>query len=407
MSSKLFSVMNDLKTNIFGGQSYVGANAPGSTTPILRKSAIEMADRSPTSRLDNDPLQFASVSYPRDIVNDGTNGHYMLFYINVQNKTKFNYKGPGGIDIGGVSVESVAQDDTTTLPGTRTIKQGEEFISNGAVNKVSYQDAQSDLRGQRNRSDLIQLSRNKQNLEGNLANGLGNDLTSRVTDSIAIYLPPNVTDNLAQTYNATETGILGFTLASGGKFLDQFRSRDFRAASGTALSALGAVFETALKQSGSALIDTLTSSEGSYELANKVFNRGANPYLEVLYGGPTLRTFNYSFKFAPKNKDEKDDVQKIITMFRFHSAPEQQSNTMFFTLPSEFDIHYMYQAEDGIANENLHYPKIATCVLQSVSTNFTPNGVKSHHDGSPVTITMDLTFLETETITKDHINDGF
>ena len=407
MSSKLFSVMNDLKTNIFGGQSYVGANAPGSTTPILRKGAIEMADVSPTSRLDNDPLAFSSVSYPRDIVNDGTNGHYMLFYINVQNKTKFNYKGPGGVDIGGVSVENVAQDDTTTLPGSRTIKQGEEFISNGAVNRVSYQDAQSDLRGKMNKSDLIQLSRNKQNLEGNLANSLGNDLTSRVTDSIAIYLPPNVTDSLTQTYNATETGILGFTLASGGKFLDQFRNRDMMAASGTALSALGGIFEEALKQSGSALIETLTSSEGSYELANKVFNRGANPYLEVLYGGPQLRTFNYSFKFAPKNEKEKDDVQKIIQMFRFHSAPEQQNNTMFFTLPSEFDIHYMYQAEDGIANENLHYPKIATCVLQSVNTNFTPNGVKSHYDGSPVMITMDLSFLETETITKDHINDGF
>ena len=407
MSSKLFSVMNDLKTNIFGGQSYVGANAPGSTTPILRKGAIEMADVSPTSRLDNDPLKFSSVSYPRDIVNDGTNGHYMLFYINVQNKTKFNYKGPGGVDLGGVRVEKVAQDDTTTLPGSRTIKQGEEFISNGAVNRVSYQDAQSDLRGKMNKSDLIQLSRNKQNLEGNLANSLGNDLTSRVTDSIAIYLPPNVTDSLTQTYNATETGILGFTLASGGKFLDQFRNRDMMAASGTALSALGGIFEEALKQSGSALIETLTQSEGSYELANKVFNRGANPYLEVLYGGPQLRTFNYSFKFAPKNEKEKDDVQKIIQMFRFHSAPEQQNNTMFFTLPSEFDIHYMYQAEDGIANENLHYPKIATCVLQSVNTNFTPNGVKSHYDGSPVMITMDLSFLETETITKDHINDGF
>ena len=37
----------------------------------------------------------------------------------------------------------------------------------------------------------------------------------------------------------------------------------------------------------------------------------------------------------------------------------------------------------------------------------TPNGVKSHHDGSPVMITMDLQFLETEMITKDHINEGF
>ena len=93
--SKLFSALNELKTNIFGGQSYVRTDTPGSSNGvnILRKSNIEMLERSPTSRLDNDPLAFASVSYPHDIVNDGTNGHYMLFYINVQNKTKFPYRG--------------------------------------------------------------------------------------------------------------------------------------------------------------------------------------------------------------------------------------------------------------------------------------------------------------------------
>ena len=404
--SNIFSALNNLKTNIFGGQSYVGANAPGSNTPILRKSAIELADRSPTSRLDNDPLHFSSISYPRDIVNDGTNGHYMLFYINVQNKTKFNYKGPGGVDVGGVNVFTESED--IYKQGELVSPQGTEYTTSGNTSKPSYSDEFSKLRGTMSETDLIKLSRNKQNREGFLSNSLGNRLTSRVTDSIAIYLPPNVTDSYANSYNATETGFLGFMLASGGKFLDQFRQKDMMSASGTALSALSGVFEEALKQSGSALIETFTAAEGGYELANKIFGRSANPYLEVLYGGPQLRTFNYSFKFAPKNEDEKNDVQKIIQMFRFHSAPEHRNDhNMFLGLPSEFDIHYMYQAEDGVANENTHYPKIATCVLQNVTTNFTPNGVKSHADGSPVVITMDLQFLETELITKDHINEGF
>jgi hypothetical protein len=404
--SSIFSALNNLKTNIFGGQSYVGADAPGSNTPILRKSAIELADRSPTSRLDNDPLHFSSISYPRDIVNDGTNGHYMLFYINVQNKTKFNYKGPGGVDVGGVNVFTESED--IYKQGELVSPQGTEYTTSGNTSKPSYSDEFSKLRGTMSETDLIKLSRNKQNREGFLSNSLGNRLTSRVTDSIAIYLPPNVTDSYANSYNATETGFLGFMLASGGKFLDQFRQKDMMAASGTALSSLSGVFEEALKQSGSALIETFTAAEGGYELANKIFGRSANPYLEVLYGGPQLRTFNYSFKFAPKNEDEKNDVQKIIQMFRFHSAPEHRNDhNMFLGLPSEFDIHYMYQAEDGVANENTHYPKIATCVLQNVTTNFTPNGVKSHADGSPVVITMDLQFLETELITKDHINEGF
>ena len=404
--SNIFSASNNLKTNIFGGQSYVGADAPGSNTPILRKSAIELADRSPTSRLDNDPLHFSSISYPRDIVNDGTNGHYMLFYINVQNKTKFNYKGPGGVDVGGVNVFTESED--IYKQGELVSPQGTEYTTSGNTSKPSYSDEFSKLRGTMSETDLIKLSRNKQNREGFLSNSLGNKLTTRVTDSIAIYLPPNVTDSYANSYNATETGFLGFMLASGGKFLDQFRQKDMMSASGTALSALSGVFEEALKQSGSALIETFTAAEGGYELANKIFGRSANPYLEVLYGGPQLRTFNYSFKFAPKNEDEKNDVQKIIQMFRFHSAPEHRNDhNMFLGLPSEFDIHYMYQAEDGVANENTHYPKIATCVLQNVTTNFTPNGVKSHADGSPVVITMDLQFLETELITKDHINEGF
>ena len=404
--SNIFSALNNLKTNIFGGQSYVGADAPGSNTPILRKSAIELADRSPTSRLDNDPLHFSSISYPRDIVNDGTNGHYMLFYINVQNKTKFNYKGPGGVDVGGVNVFTESED--IYKQGELVSPQGTEYTTSGNTSKPSYSDEFSKLRGTMSETDLIKLSRNKQNREGFLSNSLGNKLTTRVTDSIAIYLPPNVTDSYANSYNATETGFLGFMLASGGKFLDQFRQKDMMSASGTALSALSGVFEEALKQSGSALIETFTAAEGGYELANKIFGRSANPYLEVLYGGPQLRTFNYSFKFAPKNEDEKNDVQKIIQMFRFHSAPEHRNDhNMFLGLPSEFDIHYMYQAEDGVANENTHYPKIATCVLQNVTTNFTPNGVKSHADGSPVVITMDLQFLETELITKDHINEGF
>ena len=75
----LFSALNSLKANIFGAPS------TGETTPILRKSAIELADTSPLSRMGDDPFQFSSISYPRDVTNDMQSGHYMLFYVNVQN----------------------------------------------------------------------------------------------------------------------------------------------------------------------------------------------------------------------------------------------------------------------------------------------------------------------------------
>ena len=67
--------------------------------------------------------------------------------------------------------------------------------------------------------------------------------------------------------------------------------------------------------------------------------------MEVIFDAMDMRSFTYNFTFAPKNTQERDDVQDIIKMFRFHMAPELKgAQHRFLTLPSTFDIHYMYQA---------------------------------------------------------------
>ena len=43
----------------------------------------------------------------------------------------------------------------------------------------------------------------------------------------------------------------------------------------------------------------------------------------------------------------------------------------------------------------------------NTAVNYTPNGVKSFEDGGPTTITMTLTFKETELLTKDLIAEGY
>ena len=186
------------------------------------------------------------------------------------------------------------------------------------------------------------------------------------------------------------------------------RNNDFeRAAKSITGTAKGIVMESA-KKAVSGMIEGLTEAEGSIELLNSAFGQADNPYMEVLFDKMALRTFTYNFKFAPKNKDERDDVQKIIQLFRFHMAPELKgANNRFLTLPSTFDIHYMFQQADGKASENDFYNRIATCVLESCNVNYTPDGVKSFRDGSPTQITMELQFKETELLTKDRINEGF
>ena len=232
--------------------------------------------------------------------------------------------------------------------------------------------------------------------------------TKRITDSVALYLPPNVTDTTTADYEDAATGLLGFAAAGGGNFINAMKNDDFNAAAQSFIASSEGFASAAVLKAGSALAEGVLGAQGGEGLINKVFGQANNPFMEVLFKNMTLREFTYDFKFAPKNTDERDDVQRIIQLFRFHMNPELKgANGRFVTIPSEFDIHYMYQHKDGKASENDYYNKIATCVLTACDVDYTPNGVRSFDDGSPTQITMKLSFRETELLTKERVNLGY
>ena len=409
MASGLFGALNALKSNILGG------GGTGTTSIIPRNSAIEMADTSPTSALDVDPYQFTSLTYPRDLTNSMQYGHYIQFYINVQNKTTYKYAGyddkGNEITIGVQRVETQKED--ISLGGASPTEYhkmryaGEDYGVGVASTRPSYaSDLHERTNGTKLQSEAVSLSKTKRRRRyGVFAT---NPQTSRITDAISIYLPPNVQDNTLMNYTPAETAMLGYLAASGGAALEAIRANDMRELTKIGLATLGGTLWEMFKTMGGSILETVSGSEGGYDLLNKIYGRTTNPYMEVFFQSPQLRTFQYNFTFAPRNEDERDDVQKIIHMFRFHMAPELRSgHNMFMTLPSEFDIYYMYQAEDGRCSENDFYNKISTCALTACNVDYTPGGVNSHADGSPVKITMNLTFQEMDMITKQRVSEGF
>ena len=168
--------------------------------------------------------------------------------------------------------------------------------------------------------------------------------TERTQDSIAIYLPPNVQNNYTNIQrNAYESYCFTKRQYS---FASAITNNDFRKAAENALGLGVGAFEEMFKNAAASVVETFTQAEGGYELFNKVFGRAANPYLEVMFQGPELRNFNYSFTFAPTSRKEQEEVRDIIKLFRFHQAPEARSNaSLFLGLPSTFDIMYMYQPD--------------------------------------------------------------
>jgi hypothetical protein len=363
--------------------------------------------RRPESKIDSDPFNFSSISYPRDITNEMANGHYMLFYVNVQNKTKYGYdayddKGKS-IRVGDKVIEYIA-------PGADGL---------GVQNKIVYGQDPSYVQRLNNisaggKGNLIQSDGVDLRKGGRSGMGKGTGMsswrptTSRITDSIAIYLPPNVTTTLGTQYEGIAQGALGLAAAGGGKFLEHMRRNDYEAAAKMFLGSAGQIIGAGLQKALAAAGDLFFDTTGTSDLYNKAFGNATNPFMEVFFGGVELRTFRYEFTFSPRNEDETLDVQKIIQLFRFHMVPELQGENMrYLTLPSTFDIHYMYQLSPDVATENNFYHKIATCVLTNCAVDYTPGAVKSFADGAPTQITMNLAFTETELMTKERIDEGF
>ena len=387
----LINALNGLKTNIFGGPS------AGTTTPILRQSAIEMKDNRPTSKAGVDPFAFSSISYPRDVTNDLQNGHYMLFYINVQNRTKYRYKDPYGGDVGGNISVTTLNKETGKLT-TKTSKGGFDLQDKLKLSK---------LQGNYNNNyDVARLHRSKQRSQSGLSSVL--PTTTRITDSVALYLPPSVIDTTSAGYSDSQTGMVGFAVMSGLTTFDSFKRGDYAGAAQNLIDGFGGFLGEGVKKSLTNFAESLTETEGAAGLLNKTIGQADNPFMEVLFDKMSMRSFSYPFTFAPKNQDERDDVQKIIALFRFHMAPEEQkAQARFLTLPSTFDIHYMYQSQEGQASENDFYNRIATCVLESCTVDYTPNGVQSFDDGSPTQIKMTLGFKETQLLTKSLVAAGY
>ena len=396
----LFNALNDLKTNIFGGGN------TGKTTPIIRKSAIGINEESPVSKLDHDPFAYSSIQYPRDLTTNGGIGHYMLFYVNVQDKTKYVYDGADSQPVGGVvEVPGGSYYDTAT---STTITYPSTYKEGGSDERAKYFEGlqRRGGKGFTGNSDAVLLAKEQRKRGSGMSSYL--KTTTRITDSVAIYLPPNVQDTTSAAYTGAATGVIGAAAAGAFGVLENMGKKDYEAAAqGLVDSAKAIVGEAAIK-AATEIAEGLTGAEGTRGLINKAFGQADNPYMEVLFDAMQLRTFTYNFTFSPKNKDETMDVQKIIQLFRFHMSPELKgAANRFLTLPSEFDIHYMYQAQDGQASENDFYNKIATCVCTGCDVNYTPDGVKSFEGGAPSKITMTLTFQETELLTKERIAEGY
>lgn len=131
-----------------------------------------------------------------------------------------------------------------------------------------------------------------------------------------------------------------------------------------------------------------------------------NPNMELLFNGPTLRNFRFSFKMTPRSPEEAEQCKLIIRTFKMNMAPKVTSGrgeqSLFLNTPNVFELRY----KSGAANHPFLH-RFKECFLTDISVNYTGEGVYATYENrEPVSMIMDLTFKELEPIyDQDYFDD--
>ena len=119
-----------------------------------------------------------------------------------------------------------------------------------------------------------------------------------------------------------------------------------------------------------------------------------NPNAEMLFQGPVIRDFAFSFIMIARSQEEGQRIRKIIRFLKLGMAPKFRSTT-FLKSPDIFTLHYKNGVgkDDYLRTVNQFNP--GGLALTTMNVDYAPFGYWSaYRDSQPVSVKMDLNFTE-------------
>lgn len=227
-------------------------------------------------------------------------------------------------------------------------------------------------------------------------------------ESIILPIPSNIQDGNSVSYGDESMNSLEAAVLSGSMDVMTGVSVDNNAQQNADVvnQALKKAYETSGLTMGSAT-DLATKALASGALGvfggnvslNSILARQEgqilNPNMELLFNGVTLRTFRFSFKITPRDKYESLEVRKIIMTLKRNMAAKgvtgnNPGGNSFLKTPNVFKLEY----KKG-KNSHPFLNRFKECFLKDMSVNYTGENVYAvYSDGTPISMSMDLTFQE-------------
>jgi len=228
--------------------------------------------------------------------------------------------------------------------------------------------------------------------------------TKRMPASISLYMPPSVTVQYTVKYVDQEIGTLaGMGSAAIAAF--QNESGDNTAKLKAAAGAMKGGAKEGVTNFINTTLDTL--APGARALQQIDSGKVITPRMEMMFEGVGRRDFSFTFAFIPKSAEEAISIEKIIKTFKENMMPEYVGDSRReMKIPNTFDITYMHEN-----TENKYMNKISSCFLRNMNVTYGGDRFTAYSptDGSPPPqkSTIQLDFVEIETLSKDLVKEGF
>ena len=222
--------------------------------------------------------------------------------------------------------------------------------------------------------------------------------------------------------NLSESHAVGW----GGDALDPFRATLADTAFGLMNAAtsgeqmgiqLQSVGSDLLKNVGSILEDPATRSFTAAYFAGQAVGANIsgrqtgqviNPNMELLFSGPTLRTFNFNFRMTPRSDDEAEMIKKIIRSFKMNMAVQRSDSNLFLRTPNIFRLKYLASDSSSAQQDHPFLNEFKPCAMTSFNVNYTPDGSYMTYDNKSLTAyDMSMSFSELEPIYQDDYADSY
>ena len=201
----------------------------------------------------------------------------------------------------------------------------------------------------------------------------------RPISTVLLPMPSNLQDGNSVSYNdsqmnsITAAAIGGFTGAakagqakSGSDALEGVKKVFGATAveSGVAGLGMGNATDLATKYLAAQAVNIFGANVTLEQIMSRQTGEIFNPNMELLFSGPTLRAFKFQFKMMPRNRDESDQVKRIIRTFKKNMAPKTSQSRLFLNTPNIFELRYR-QGE----SEHKFLHKFKQCELQYLAVN--------------------------------------